>query len=386
VFGAGRVPRGGIRVLPARYSFAELRAWDDQAVSLLQIPGVVSSGIDHAANALRVGVQDLRLESEVRRALQDLGIPEEAVVIEERAGPLVFDGLQDRERPVEGGLNVDNNNCTLGFNALRAGVEGFVTASHCSTLQAVLDWHTFFQMDPVLLADKLGSETVDPPWFGSATDARCPVGAQCRLSDSDFSPYDPGVQFQRGKIEKTVGGPDPIPANFNIAGSFRITGTGVALQGQTVNKVGRSTGWTQGTVTAVCVHEPLNPPSPTQFLLCQTEANYNSAGGDSGSPVFMIEGSTDNVTLVGIHWGMWLPAGPRVFSPFGQVAGATELGPLTVTAPPVGGIAELPDVAQAAASQPASSDPPYAPLAAGVAAALLAGSAGAWYARRRWLR
>jgi hypothetical protein len=42
----------------------------------------------------------------------------------------------------------------------------------------------------------------------------------------------------------------------------------------------------------------------------------------------------------------------------------------------VGGIAELPDVS-------GSSGPPYTVLAGGVATALLALTAGAWYARRR---
>ena len=46
---------------------------------------------------------------------------------------------------------------------------------------------------------------------------------------------------------------------------------------------------------------------------------------------------------------------------------------------PVGGLAELPDVS-------GSSGPPYAALAAGLAAAVVALSAGGWYARRRRLR
>jgi len=46
--------------------------------------------------------------------------------------------------------------------------------------------------------------------------------------------------------------------------------------------------------------------------------------------------------------------------------------------PPVGGIAELPDA-------PGSAGPNYVALAALAAAALLALTAGGWYARRRWL-
>jgi len=52
------------------------------------------------------------------------------------------------------------------------------------------------------------------------------------------------------------------------------------------------------------------------------------------------------------------------------------------TADPVGGLAELPDVA----GDSGSSAGTYAALAGGLAAALIALTAGAWYARRRWSR
>jgi len=65
-------------------------------------------------------------------------------------------------------------------------------------------------------------------------------------------------------------------------------------------------------------------------------------------------------------------AGYRISSTEGGIAEAS----------PVGGIAELPDVAGSASG---SSSPPYAALA-GAAAGVVALAAGAWYARRRWLR
>jgi len=62
-------------------------------------------------------------------------------------------------------------------------------------------------------------------------------------------------------------------------------------------------------------------------------------------------------------------------------------------APPVGGIAELPDIARAPAGEAAAapegsgrSAGSYAEAAGGLAAAIVAGTVGAWYARRRWLR
>ena len=57
--------------------------------------------------------------------------------------------------------------------------------------------------------------------------------------------------------------------------------------------------------------------------------------------------------------------------------------------PPTGGIAELlvdaSDSPASAAMGSGSSSPPYAAIAGAAAAAALALSAGAWYARRRWL-
>jgi hypothetical protein len=62
-------------------------------------------------------------------------------------------------------------------------------------------------------------------------------------------------------------------------------------------------------------------------------------------------------------------------------------GRIVVQAPPsVGGVAELPDAAQAPSRASDSGASGYGALAGGVAAAALAIAAGAWYARRRWLR
>jgi len=80
--------------------------------------------------------------------------------------------------------------------------------------------------------------------------------------------------------------------------------------------------------------------------------------------------------------------GDRIFD--GAISNA-EIRIGEVCPPPsltVGGVAELPDVAQTPAGQSGSSGPPYAVLAGAIAAAAgaLAIGAGAWYARRRWGR
>ena len=98
--------------------------------------------------------------------------------------------------------------------------------------------------------------------------------------------------------------------------------------GTTVNKVGRTTGWTQGNVNQSCVNVNVSGTNITQ--LCQTIVQHSSAtlvgGGDSGSGVFT---GTTNVTLVGILWGGSSDGKLFVFSPLKNIR--DELGPITAT-------------------------------------------------------
>jgi hypothetical protein len=82
--------------------------------------------------------------------------------------------------------------------------------------------------------------------------------------------------------------------------------------------------------------------------------------------------------------GTWLCVG---FCPGGRACLAEHYtGACSCNKMSVGGIAELPQVARAPARASASSDRPYAALAGGLAAGVLALGAGGWYARRRWLK
>jgi hypothetical protein len=71
---------------------------------------------------------------------------------------------------------------------------------------------------------------------------------------------------------------------------------------------------------------------------------------------------------------------------------ATKVCCAVGAAPPVGGIAEVPDIGQASAQQSGaspqdsgSSPGSYAALAGGPLAAAIATAGCAWYAKRRWL-
>jgi hypothetical protein len=98
-----------------------------------------------------------------------------------------------------------------------------------------------------------------------------------------------------------------------------------------VAKVGRTTGLTRGAVSNEVTKTCVNKPVPEGILLCQSEANYRSRRGDSGSAVFQPVGDP-LVFLVGIHWGG--PegvAGTRVFSPASGIE--RDLGALTLCSP-----------------------------------------------------
>lgn len=85
-----------------------------------------------------------------------------------------------------------------------------------------------------------------------------------------------------------------------------------AFAGQQVEKIGRTTGLTRGSVTQTCVH--VNAAGTNITRLCQWLADYTSAAGDSGAPVVAVQ--TDTIrTLRGIHWGGG--GTTRVFSPIG---------------------------------------------------------------------
>ena len=105
-------------------------------------------------------------------------------------------------------------------------------------------------------------------------------------------------------------------------GDFRITAEGSAVVGNVVNKVGRTTGWSQGSVTNTCVNTNVSGTNITQ--ICQNFVSATVGSGDSGSPVFQIISGND-VRLVGILWG---GSGSQslVFSPLSQVE--QELGAL----------------------------------------------------------
>jgi hypothetical protein len=279
----------------------DLRAWFARSSpEVMALPQTVFAGIDHDAGVLVFGVEHDGVTRGVQTALTRLGIPTTAYRIEVTE-PVVFmtDNLRSEHRPVVGGVQIHWSQyvCTLGFSVDHAGGRSFITNSHCTDKQGETGNTQYNQPSRTVSPDPIGFEADDPAYFRGGV---CPRGKVCRYSDASRALYVSGIE-SHANVAKTEG---VNTGSLNVVGQFSITSqdnsTTEFAVGTTLNKVGRTTGWTRGNVAMSCVN--VNVSGSNIHMLCQTAVDANVAGGDSGSPVFRVT-SGDNVQLAGILWG-----------------------------------------------------------------------------------
>lgn len=294
-----RGPRGTgeVQVRQGRFAFSQLARWHDNLVGVLATPGVVFTDLDESRNVLRVGVENAGLETAVRRHAARAGVPAEALVVSvtEPIKPLTHT-LQDYNRPVEGGLQIGFGGyvCTLGYSV---NWGSYLTNSHCTNTQGGVEYTSHYQpSNPYYI----GYEYADPYYW---TGGSCPAGRRCRYSDSSLGAYDSGTWWHQGWVARTTYWGTTSPGSLIIDDynpRLQVTAEqAYPTQGQYLDKIGRTTGWTYGPVTNTCVNTNVYMSDITQ--LCQDYVNAAVAGGDSGSPVFIWHGS--NVTAAGLLWG-----------------------------------------------------------------------------------
>ncbi len=298
-----------LRILAGSYDFRDLVRWR-QAVERT-LPAVLTlTDADEVTNRVVIGVRDATGVQTVRASLPRLGVPDAAVTIEVRA-PVVLENLMALTRPVMGGLQIRavpaaGWECSLGFVALRefpligvdiSGPRYAITNSHCTSSMGFVSGDVIGQPTE---ANRLGVEISDPPFVGSTTDPMCPVAWNgCRRSDAAMFELDDNstaVSSFNGFALSSSVSPPTVP---QLLGSATYTGRQQGFRsGMRVDKSGRSTGQTTGTVRSTCV----NVPMPGYWMVCQFTASYNSSGGDSGSPVWFTD-SNGQRWVMGIHWG-----------------------------------------------------------------------------------
>lgn len=313
-----------LRVLRADYGWRELSRWFSQATrEVLAIEGAVLVDLDERTNRVVIGVESAGLEGAARAAAATAAVPAAAVEVRV-VPPIVFAStLRDLVRPTQGGLQVHFFRflCTLGFNAVHAAGNSFITNSHCTQRQGRFDGVAYYQPLSSVAESFIGNEADDPSYFRGGD---CPRGRKCRYADAARVAYAEGVSFALGQIAQTAG---PNTGDLNIVGGFTITSeaSGASfLVGEIANKVGRTGGWTQGEITNTCVNTAVFASNIA--LLCQTFVAAGVQSGDSGSPVFIQTGG-DNVRLAGILWGGDSAGTVFVFSPLASIE--QELGALT---------------------------------------------------------
>ena len=311
-----------MNVRPAEYSFIDLYGWHQTLRSnVSRLPGVVLTDIAEDQNRVRVGVESASDAALIRARLASLGIPGGSVHIELTTPMQRLASVRNPHRPLMGGLQINFGPfiCTLGFMAIRGTTLGMVTNSHCTDNQGGNENTIFYQPWGPDDRYRVATETRDPAYF---TGGGCPPGRRCRYSDSAFArvphPSGPGVTIVRGMIAK----PPALNSIRVTTERFRITAeSSTPVLNETLNKVGRTTGWSQGKVRLTCVDTGVAGTNIVQ--LCQDIVKANVNSGDSGSPVFRITNrpKLNDVRLYGVLWG-----GGRI-SGIGTVFAFSALGP-----------------------------------------------------------
>jgi hypothetical protein len=334
VFGRERLPDGGAQAVECRYGFLQLKAWyDSQMMKTLAIPGVVMTSIAESKNRIQIGVKDSSVIPQVEDALFNLGVPREAVNIVETAPFEEFQSLQDTTRPALGGMQIARSGgaCTMGFTAVRQGVAGFVTCSHCTNVQGGVEGTIFHQATISGVANRFGVETVDPANF---TGGPCPSGRSCRFSDSAFvarnSGPDPATapaSADYGYLATTGVNSLVIDNKFHIVGEVPFP-----FEGESLSKEGRTTGRTDGEVVDTCValNNFKNGQDTGVTFLCQDRVEAGSAPGDSGSPVFSWSSASlpPNATIPAYLYGILRGGNGTTFSFSAMANIQSELGAL----------------------------------------------------------
>ena len=328
----------------AQFDYLSLTDWKAQLRSSLDVPGLVFLDIDESSNHVRIGVEPGTSHELVASEVTKLDIPSDAVTIEDTSPIRLTATLRDRIRPTLGGLQIAfigahtppgfQNLCTLGFNARFANSHDtyLVTNSHCNSVQGSVQNTEIFQVTTGGgAANLIAIESADPDYFSQG----CFPNRRCRFSDASVARYVQGVEAVVGTIARTT-------LRGLTAGSLTIDDRQpsftivekqpFALMGQTLDKVGRTTGWTVGTVWATCVDVFVTDTDIA--MMCQDEVFSGVGAGDSGSPVFESQAPfSSDVALAGLLWG----SGNTTFGPFFVYSPIHniefELGEMIITAP-----------------------------------------------------
>ncbi len=315
------------KVRKAQWDSRQLLDFKNKIFSMASAKGVIAVSIDREENRLDVAYnQDI--DAQALQALTvrmvSAGIPQAAMSM--RAAELpkrnatVGTSLRSQPLPLAGGAQFNFGTsggtfvCSVGVPARINGVQGFMTASHCSERVYTLSGSTRMTSPGGTF---VGSETIDP----AGRSCSLPDTLGCRESDALFVSGGPANAVDFGKMMYTNFGSLTVAGVLNVQGTLNYPSVG-----QTIYKTGRTTGLTRATVARVCVNALVSDSDGTYGALCSVEVANGSfiAGGDSGSSVWTYNGVGPVITGI-VSYGSSNTGG---FSPWGGVV--KEFGTVTV--------------------------------------------------------
>jgi hypothetical protein len=340
--GRGR-PELSVTFREARYTYLQLASWLN-ALMLGRAAGVVRGEIDERNNLVSIGILRESARATVLQAATALKVPAAAlrVVVAQEPTPMNLTNI-DTVRPLMAGLQIatfflnENDDrdtmpgqCTSGPIVLLNGVSYIVTAAHCVAYPVFGGWDGGWvnqpKNAPVLTSARLGYVAQ----HGNPALVPCEVDtipndttrshfyqANCRYSDAalvQLSPYNNGIQGEGSEVNTDttnwrgfIAQPYTRATEPSDSGTDSIYVNGIQLSGlmtdvfvgDTIEKVGRTTGWTAGMVTNTA---SIHCAPYDQCRLANVTVHAGVGHGDSGSPMFW-KNSSGQYDLAGLLWG-----------------------------------------------------------------------------------
>lgn len=206
----------------------------------------------------------------------------------------------------------------MGYNTTMGPDDyGFYTAGHCApSRKGSGGVGGIIYQNTSGSANRIGTVTINPPW--NLTDPLCANITLCAFVDASYVTYDTPLYWSSRVARLTglsnYGGGTLVVGS--VAGWFtniNLSGSSISYwQGIQVDKVGRTTGWTRGTLNHTCVTRTLEEGMPGEYrVLCADEVRGAYAGaGDSGAPWFVAHDSANSELIaLGIHFAADLSSG-----------------------------------------------------------------------------
>ena len=252
--------RSDLRILKADFGFSELYQWREAAFSVLHATdGVLSFDVNEKENRVVIGIESPTLEKQLSERLDQAGIPTHGIVFEE--GQRVEDlSLRAKHRPAFGGLQIQYRDAGFTWNCSAGPVVmhwynskwnyGFLTAAHCTGNRHAVTGVDYYQHTYPSSSNFIGEEYEEMPFDASVNGF---------WGDVAFVETEPGIELYN-RVGRTVlwtsacsstssdCPTDSSNPHFTVQGTYSS-----AWMGVTLNKSGRTTGWTDGTVSNTCI-------------------------------------------------------------------------------------------------------------------------------------